>query len=169
MKLTLELAGETRELRVLRRGDRLRISFDDGRTVEARLMPGTDGDGGFELELGHARLHALGHGAGPEARQLWLNGHTFAYRRLLRVGGNGPGAPVDTSLSVAIPAVVVEILVEPGQAVVNGEKLILLESMKMVLPIVAPRDGRVETIDCQVGESVAPGVPLISLATEVEA
>ncbi len=165
MKLNLELDGRRQELRVLRRGDRIRLRFEDGREIEARLLVDPGGDGAFELELGHARLHAVGHAAGPEERQLWLNGRSFDYRRVSRQGGSA-GPSVESSLSVSIPAVVNEILVEPGQAVREGQKLLLLESMKMVLPIIAPRDGIVESIDCRVGESVAPAVPLLRLVEE---
>ena len=44
-----------------------------------------------------------------------------------------------------------------------GDRLILLESMKMIIPIVAPADGVVQAIHCVAGDSVAPGVPLIIL------
>ena len=35
--------------------------------------------------------------------------------------------------------------VAPGQAVARGDVLIMLEAMKMELPITAPRDGRVRS------------------------
>ena len=42
------------------------------------------------------------------------------------------------ALTPTIPSIVSQILVAPEQAVKAGEKLILLESMKMVIPIQAP-------------------------------
>ena len=50
-----------------------------------------------------------------------------------------------------------------GDAVAAGDKLILLESMKMVIPIVAPRAGRVARVLCAVGESVPAGLPLVEM------
>jgi len=47
--------------------------------------------------------------------------------------------------------------------VAAGDKLILLESMKMVIPIVSPRDGIVARVLCAPGESVPAGVPLVEL------
>jgi len=51
--------------------------------------------------------------------------------------------------------------------VAAGDKLILLESMKMVIPIQAPRDGRVARVLCAPGDSVPAGVPLVELESEV--
>jgi biotin carboxyl carrier protein len=54
-------------------------------------------------------------------------------------------------------------LVKIGDAVAVGDKLILLESMKMVIPIQAPCDSTVTAIHCTPGESVQAGVPLLEL------
>jgi biotin carboxyl carrier protein len=67
------------------------------------------------------------------------------------------------SLSASIPAVVSEILVEIGDEVKKGDKLILLESMKMILAIQAPYDGTVQAIFCAQGEAVQPGIRLIGV------
>lgn len=53
-----------------------------------------------------------------------------------------------------------------GDTVEAGDKLILLESMKMVIPIHAPHDGRVAKILCAPGDSVAAGVPLLEIEPE---
>ncbi len=65
------------------------------------------------------------------------------------------------ALSPPMPATVVAINVVPGQDVAEGDVLIMLEAMKMELPIKAPRAGRVKSIGCREGELVQPGVPLI--------
>jgi biotin carboxyl carrier protein len=67
------------------------------------------------------------------------------------------------ALAAPMPATVVRITVEPGQRVSKGEVLIVLEAMKMELPIKAPRDGSVKAIACKPGELVQPGVPLLEL------
>jgi biotin carboxyl carrier protein len=66
-------------------------------------------------------------------------------------------------LAASIPAVVSQILVTPGDEVRADDKLILLESMKMVIPIQAPYDGRVRRLNCAVGDSVPAGIPLLEL------
>jgi biotin carboxyl carrier protein len=56
-----------------------------------------------------------------------------------------------------------KILVKEGDAVKAGDKLILLESMKMIIPIQAPHDGLVAALRCSAGEAVQPGEQLIEL------
>ena len=68
------------------------------------------------------------------------------------------------ALAAPMPATVVRIEVSPGQTVVKDGLLVMLEAMKMELPIRAPRDGRVTGIHCRVGEIVQPGVPLLEIA-----
>ena len=63
-----------------------------------------------------------------------------------------------------MPATVVAIHAEVGKAVNEGEAVIVLEAMKMELPIRAPRSGTVKAIHCTKGELVQPGVNLIEIA-----
>jgi 3-methylcrotonyl-CoA carboxylase alpha subunit len=67
------------------------------------------------------------------------------------------------ALSSPMPATVVAINVTPGQEVAQGDLLVMLEAMKMELPIKAPRNGRVKSLACREGELVQPGVPLLEL------
>ena len=62
-----------------------------------------------------------------------------------------------------MPATVVAINATPGQAVTEGETLIVLEAMKMELPIKAPRSGVVKAVHCAKGDLVQPGVNLLEL------
>ena len=68
------------------------------------------------------------------------------------------------ALAAPMPATVVKIEVAPGQTVTKDSLLVMLEAMKMELPIRAPRDGRVTAIHCRVGEIVQPGVPLLDVS-----
>lgn len=65
------------------------------------------------------------------------------------------------ALSAPMPATVIKILAETGQAVQKGDTLLLLEAMKMELPVRAPGDGVVAAIKCREGELVQPGTPLL--------
>jgi biotin carboxyl carrier protein len=67
------------------------------------------------------------------------------------------------ALTAPMPATVVEILVEAGQAVHQGDVLVKLEAMKMELPLRAPHDGRVKTVRCSPGELVQPGATLVEM------
>jgi acetyl/propionyl-CoA carboxylase alpha subunit len=67
------------------------------------------------------------------------------------------------ALAAPMPATVVAVNVEPGASVSHGDVLVVLEAMKMELPIKAPRDGRVRRVLCRAGELVQPGSPLLEL------
>ena len=68
------------------------------------------------------------------------------------------------SLTSPMPATVIAVNVAPGDPVTRGQILILLEAMKMELPVRAPGDGTVEKILCAPGDLVQPNVSLIDLA-----
>jgi biotin carboxyl carrier protein len=67
-------------------------------------------------------------------------------------------------LTSPMPATVVKVLVAPGQAVRHGDTLVVLEAMKMELPIRAPSDAVVQAVNCREGELVQPERTLVELA-----
>ena len=50
-----------------------------------------------------------------------------------------------------------------GQAVKKGDTVIILEAMKMEIPVVSPADGTVVSIDVSVGDAVEAGACLATL------
>ncbi len=52
---------------------------------------------------------------------------------------------------------------EIGQDVAEGDTLVILESMKMEMPVEAEDDGVVKQILCQEGQSVSEGDALVVL------
>jgi oxaloacetate decarboxylase alpha subunit len=69
-------------------------------------------------------------------------------------------APVNAPLA----GTVVKVLVQPGQAVVEGESIIILEAMKMETSISAPNAGTIVAVKVQSGDSCAVGDLLVTLA-----
>jgi 3-methylcrotonyl-CoA carboxylase alpha subunit len=65
------------------------------------------------------------------------------------------------SMMAPMPATVVKVLVEPGEAVAEGATILVLEAMKMELAIRAPRAGVVRVVRCAQGELVQPGTALV--------
>ncbi len=145
-----------------RQGSEIQVELD-GETAVFQLI--SQSENGILLERTlpdglRQQWRLVGHKDGVQ-RMIWLNGRTHQYERVLpRSAG---AANLDVSLSATIPAVVADILVSVGDQVQDGDKLILLESMKMVIPIQAPYDGTVTAINCAKGESVQAGTPLIEL------
>lgn len=121
----------------------------------------------------------IAYAAGPAgARWVFLEGRAYVVE-VDAGGADGlpPASPVAQRASAAkgrrthdegalaspMPATVVAILVVPGQRVSKGDVLVMLEAMKMEVPIKAPRDGVVKAVACRPGELVQPGVPLLEL------
>ena len=50
-----------------------------------------------------------------------------------------------------------------AKAVKKGDAVIILEAMKMEIPVVAPEDGTVASIDVAVGDTVEAGAVLATL------
>lgn len=50
-----------------------------------------------------------------------------------------------------------------GQAVKAGDPVVILEAMKMEIPVVAPQDGTIASIDVAVGDPVESGALLATL------
>ena len=61
------------------------------------------------------------------------------------------------NLAAHITGTVVKIEKRAGDSVTAGEPVIVLESMKMEMPLEAERAGRVKEIRCQEGQSVSEG------------
>jgi propionyl-CoA carboxylase alpha chain len=73
-------------------------------------------------------------------------------------------APADMSgfLLSPMPGLLVEITVEPGQAVQAGERLAVVEAMKMENVLTATRDGKIKEILASEGASLTVDQPILS-------
>ncbi len=58
---------------------------------------------------------------------------------------------------------VVEVLVQPGASVAADDDLLVIESMKMQIPITAPVDGTVAAVHVTVGATVRENDLLVTL------
>lgn len=74
---------------------------------------------------------------------------------------SGPGA--GTPVKAPLPGVVTKILVSAGQAVKNGDTVLVLEAMKMENNITAEADGSVTGICVSAGDSVMEGTTLLTI------
>jgi biotin carboxyl carrier protein len=66
-------------------------------------------------------------------------------------------------LRAAMPGIVVDIKVKEGDAVAEGQTLVVLEAMKMQNPLAAEHAGKVVRVLCKQGEAVAGGALLMDL------
>jgi biotin carboxyl carrier protein len=62
---------------------------------------------------------------------------------------------MSTEILAPMPGTIIEIQVAPGDEVVEGQELLVLEAMKMENPIVSTVDGKIKEINVNVDDKVA--------------
>jgi acetyl-CoA/propionyl-CoA carboxylase, biotin carboxylase, biotin carboxyl carrier protein len=75
----------------------------------------------------------------------------------------GSGGSGGNSVASPMQATVIKVEVKPGDAVVKGQTVVVLEAMKMEQSIPAPRDGVVASVGAEVGTTIKAGHVLITL------
>lgn len=63
-----------------------------------------------------------------------------------------------------IPGTVIEILIKEGQTVKKGERIMILEAMKMYNNIELPFNGKIKKIHVKVGDRIPKGTLMIEIA-----
>ncbi|QNG99781.1 sodium-extruding oxaloacetate decarboxylase subunit alpha [Pseudomonas sediminis] len=115
----------------------------------------------------------------PEVYTVEVNGKSFVVQvsdggdieGIKPVGGASSAAPVATPAAVdggepqAAPLAgnIFKVLVQPGQAVEEGELVIILEAMKMETEIRAFKAGTVGAVNVKVGDTVVVGASLLTI------
>jgi biotin carboxyl carrier protein len=120
------------------------------------------GNGRYLVEHESTTRVAYGVTSGVET-WVFLDGRAYVVGSAAAVRRGGSLTTDADALAAPMPATVVRIEVSPEQTVAKDSLLVMLEAMKMELPIRAPRDGRVTAIHCRVGDIVQPGVPLLEM------
>lgn len=75
-----------------------------------------------------------------------------------------PAAGAGEKVNSPLPGVIVEVSVKEGQAVKAGQKVAVLEAMKMENEIPAPKDGTITAIHVNKGDSILEGAPVVTIA-----
>ena len=70
-----------------------------------------------------------------------------------------------TSIKAELAGTVFELAAAPGDAVAAGDILLVIESMKMEIPVESPAAGTIRTILVRAGEVVAKGQTLVEIET----
>ena len=74
-----------------------------------------------------------------------------------------PAGAGSVKVAASVPGKAVKIAASVGQAVKAGDSVVILESMKMEIPVVAPQDGTIASIDVAEGASVENGDTLATM------
>ena len=169
-RYVLDIDGERHQAVVARRGEEFEIQVDesDPRTVNQRPVLG-----GRALSLRYGgRLHLIhltGTGNGGKVTAT-LGGRPVPLTvmdelRAQAMESLGTAAGGGT-ITADIPGLVVEIKVEPGQKVHQGEPVIVVEAMKMQNELCAGVCGTVSEVPVSPGDTVNPGDVLLVIEPE---
>ncbi len=66
-------------------------------------------------------------------------------------------------VTAMMAGIVIEVLVGPGDSVSDGQDVVILESMKMQLPVASNQSGKVSDIKVSPGDFVNEGDPIVTL------
>ena len=151
--------GDAHEVDVARHGTRATVTID-GRDHGASLRPAGDGS---ELTF-QTRTEPVW--VVVDADTLWVHAFGRAWQLSLidTVERALAGGTSEDTSTAPMPGTVITVAVQAGQEVTAGERLVVIESMKMQSEIVAARDGVVEQVLVAVGDTFERGAPLVSLA-----
>lgn len=75
-----------------------------------------------------------------------------------------PAAGAGVKVTSPLPGVIIEVSVKEGQAVKAGQKVAVIEAMKMENEIAATQDGTISAIHVNKGDSVLEGADIVSIA-----
>jgi len=122
------------------------------------------GEGVYRVEMDE-RAEVVFVAGPPTNRWAFWNGLIFRGSRADQNPAARSGLRRDAhqELTAPMPATVLKVLVTPGAQVKKGDTLIILEAMKMELPLRAPGDATVTAVGCREGELVQPDAILVEL------
>ena len=142
----------------------------DGRRCRASLAA-TGGPGGHSLLIDGASHDVLAHHAGHGVWELEVGGRAFAVEVLderaaavRRLSGAATGPRAVPSLRAPMPGLVVQLLVAEGDAVAAGDRVAVIEAMKMENELRAAADARVAKVLASPGQAVEKDQVLVEFA-----
>ena len=99
---------------------------------------------------------------------LKINGHTYVVEHkdkfdllLEKMGMNAAAGARINNIKAPMPGLIIDLKVKPGDAVKQGDQLLILEAMKMENIIKSPGEGTVKNVKVKKGESVEKGQVLL--------
>lgn len=141
--------GQRREVDFLDLGGALYSIITDNKSLEVAI---DEDQGEYEVLL-DGRLY--------DAQVLDARALLMAQRK----GGLGAGSG---EVNAPMPGLIVEVLVEEGDVVAEGQTVVILESMKMQNELKSPIAGTVQTVTCNAQETVDKNALLVNIASDEE-
>jgi 3-methylcrotonyl-CoA carboxylase alpha subunit len=123
-------------------------------------------DGVFRVEV-EGRFETVYIAGPPDDRWVFWDGRVYRGDFTDRSGRarprRGDRGSLRQSLTAPMPAKVLKVMVAAGKAVKKGDTIVLLEAMKMELPMRSPADGTVAAVACREGDLVQADAVLVEL------
>ncbi|WP_376691360.1 ATP-binding protein [Wenzhouxiangella sp. EGI_FJ10409] len=160
--LDIESAGQRITVEAAGFAGEYRLQIDD-ETHPVRIRQLSDADYSLTLD-GRGRRVQI-HAAGEQRLEICLDNRRWPVSRHARFEAAVETGAGDGRLLAPMPGKILEIRVEAGQSVEEGETLLVMEAMKMELAIKAPMDGEVS----QVAVGAEDVVEADTLLLEIEA
>ena len=155
--VTLTHHDETIEARVLAEGPE---SFTVALSDVTHQVSRRDGTWWVDATKVQARVSHVGH----DVTVFWGNGYRFTVPDPLDRDADAAGD--GNVIEAPMPGLVKAVFAEAGQAVSEGDRLAILEAMKMEHSLLAARDGIVAEVLTEAGAQVEAGAALVRLEEE---
>ena len=174
MDFSYRYNGETFTVRLEPRPDGSYIARVGDREMTVRMQRGQPGQ--LNLIVDGERVHAYTAAArSPQAgiplRYAALVDRETCFFEVEKVTGvvsrSAAGRAGGGSLTAQMPGQVMEVYVAEGDAVEEGQPLLLLEAMKMEMRVVAPVAGTVARLLVEQGQAVDRGQQLVEVEAEM--
>jgi biotin carboxyl carrier protein len=134
------------------------VTFDEKNYTVERIA-----DGVYTVNDGPTRFRVIVAGS-PDDCWVFVNGQVAQVELVdSRQRTSRRVRSTSHDMSAPMPATVVKVLVELDAHVNKGDTILILEAMKMELPVRAARDGIVRKILCREGDLVQPGINLVEI------
>lgn len=157
MKYVVTVGGEDYTIAVEEESGEIKI---DGESRVARLQS-VDRELIFSLILGAASYEVFAERSGDNHYYITIEGERYEVaveeeraRWKTRRSQAVPTEPGEATVTTPMPGVIVAVSVEEGQTVTAGDRLAIVEAMKMENEIRAPCSGIVESVHVTPGQTV---------------
>jgi geranyl-CoA carboxylase alpha subunit len=139
---------------------RLHVELDGGVAHDIELGPADGADRPLSIDGVHTRVTAVAAGG---SLHLALDGCVASFDDVTYAPPRGSEQAAESTVSAPMNGRVLAVLVQAGDAVTKGQRLAVLEAMKMEHQLVARRDGVVERVAVRAGDQVATRAVIATL------
>jgi biotin carboxyl carrier protein len=167
MRYKVEIEGRTFTVEITERSDRLELTVD-GKPVDADwewlgsdrhmslLIDGRSYNLNIEPQNGQLHMYQPG-----ERFICTVQDERLA--ELRRLAGDTNVTDGKIEIKAPMPGLILKVFTQPGAEVTRGDRLLIIEAMKMENELKSPRDGIVKAIHCAEQQAVEQGKVLLVL------